>query len=197
MLPNRCRLIRIAGYNASALLVISVGLTAVAGAQEYYYGTGPVAGGGNALAEIEISINGQELTAIIRNTSPDASNYGGDSSLLSPTISGFGFDLVSDSGESLVLEDWSLTAYKNSGRTRVLSNASDPKWETSSTDNTFSFNTIKDKNGLHNLDASGGLANKPEWAKFTEAVLWASFDGPVNLVEDLPGTTGGTVSTLR
>jgi hypothetical protein len=105
-------MVRYAGFSVSALLVISVGLTSIAGAQEFYFGTGPVAGGGNAMAEIEISINGQELTAIIRNTSPDQSNYGGDSSLLSPTISGFVFDLVSSSGESLVLEDWSLTAYK-------------------------------------------------------------------------------------
>jgi hypothetical protein len=168
-------------------LEAGAGFIATAGAQEFDFGTGPVAGGGNAMAEIEITIVGRQLTAVIRNTSPDLDNYGGNSSLLSPAISAFGFDLVGSSGESLVLEDWSLTAYKNSGRTRTLSDAANPKWETSTSGDTFSFDTINDKNGLYNSGASGGLMNSLKNAKFTEAVLELTFNDTVALVDGGPG----------
>ena len=180
-------LIGVVGMVASAGFAGSAGFSASAGAQEYDFGTGLVAGGGNALAEIDISINGQELTAVIRNTSPDESNYGGNPSLLSPSIIGFGFDLVGDFGESLVLEDWSLIAHKDSGRLKEL-NGARPKWTDSNTDNSFAFSAIKDKNGLYNPEATGGLKNILEYAKFTEAVLTAKFDHSVNLVENLQET---------
>lgn len=197
-----------------AVLIASVGLVDRAAAQHYYvFDAGPAPGdnvdgsdflawqrgessssglddwqatyGANATAEIDIWINGQVLTAIIRNTSPDEDNYGGNPDSRSPSIVGFGFDVVGDSGASVGLDNWTLTTNKVSGDPEWLDQTA--KWSDSNTDNLFEFMANEDEDGLYNPEATGGWAGEPaEPNNVIETILVATFDDTVNLVESFP-----------
>jgi hypothetical protein len=174
-------------------LVCLTGFVASSWAQEpdvaFSFDTDAVYGGaGHGTAEIDIYITGSQLTAIIRNTSPDAENYGSGSGLQSPAIIGWGLELESG-GSPLVMTSWLTKGFKGTGVFKRIATWNE---EYSQEGNLFSFSPTRDKHGFYNPEATGGLTNKPDRdrANFTGdstgnigAVFTAEFDGPINLVE--------------
>jgi hypothetical protein len=182
----------------SGLICLS-GFIANANAQVYtfYFDTTPGsdAYAGHEMAEIEITIAGNELTAIIRNTSPDAENGGGG--LPSPAIIGLGLELqLASGGLGKVLSlngGWTLDGFEG---TAASTRGTISEWnQVSQVGNLFSFEPDDATEGLYNPKTPEGRASDSSVYNFTGnsdgnrgAELTAYFSGPIQLVEPTSGT---------
>lgn len=167
---------------------------AVLRAQRFQFGTDLVddtergrVNGGYATGVMDVVINGNVLTAILRNTSPDSENFGGDPQLSSPAITQFGFDLQGSDGGVLSLSNWELKAFDESGAEVSLGREGMFSWwRTTTADGSLvvKMSRLAEWFGmeLYNPEASGGFA-KARPSYFTQAVLTATFESPVNLIE--------------
>jgi hypothetical protein len=147
--------------------------------------------GGYATAEMDLSINGSTLTAVLRNTSPDSENYLKDpDSLNSPAITGFGFDVRDLDGNAVKPpSSWQLTALDQNGQRVELGSSAnrtpDNIWMITQQEDRMDFE-ISDRStrytdALYNPFATGGFGTSVVY--FTEAVFSAMFITPVELIE--------------
>ncbi len=132
--------------------------------------------GGLGSATMDISISGNTLTMILKNTSPTTLVDG--SGINAPGITGFGFNL--DSNNSVT--NWLLTAYASQSATTPITigssiNTSSYKWKLGTTQAGVTMdylNYLKDiKGALYNPAATQGLSAKPNY--FTDAILTMTF----------------------
>lgn len=169
----------------AALVVVSS--ATLAAAQVFEFGNDLIdgvesgrAGGGFAAGYMDLAIDGNGLTAVLRNTSPDAENFGGDPAIGSPVIRRVDFDLRDVVGEAMELLSWELAAFDAANEAVVLGsdmNGGVDGWKmTQRADGSFRVSSrgkATPTAPLYNTNASGGFANTAIY--YTDAVLTATF----------------------
>ena len=167
-------------------------------AQEFDFGTDLIdgvesgrAGGGFATGYMDFAIDGNQLTAVLRNTSPEVENFGGDPAIGSPVIRRTDFDLRDVVGEALQLLSWELTAFDAAHEAVVLGsdlNGGVDEWRmTQREDGSF---RVKSRGSgtptapIYNPNASGGFATSAIY--YSDAVLTATFNATIGATDLKP-----------
>lgn len=181
-----------------AMIRISIGLTvtailcaSVGRAQEFSYGTDTVfnarssgsrlsgeLGGGFASAYMKVLIDDNQLTAILRNTSPDDRN--GLAGFDSPAITRFDFNVTDLAGGPAKLIDWQMRGVDQSGNSVVLGSykATSNVWKARQIDDgTLRVHSNRRRRHalapLYNPSTTSGFQSNARF--FSEAVFTATF----------------------
>ena len=168
----------------------------ISAAQEYTYGTDLIfdeelgmerlsgaLNGGYATAYMGFMLDGNTLSSVLRNTSPDADNWGGDSTLGSPAVTKIKFEAVTAAGSSATLATWELRALDQNENEVILGRnggGSSNLWKISQlNDGTFRLNSKRSRREarapIYNPNATGGFATTGDQF-FTDAVFTATFN---------------------